>query len=70
MKFGLTNVGGDFYKIIEVSTIEGLINLMKQHKHPLILSPNICYKDPPIKGMPKEYNDCRYELEVYDNYRE
>ena len=71
MKLGLTNVGGDFYKVVEVNTIEQLIVLMEKHKNPIILEYNYLYNtDYSDEDVPQEYKDCRYTLEVYDDYRE
>lgn len=69
MKLGLTNVDGDFYKVIEVNTIEQLIKLMKKYKHSIVLEKNLFYGDD-YNEIPQEYRECEYTLEVYDNYRE
>jgi len=68
MKIGLTNVDGDFYKVIDVSTIKQLIELMKKYKNPIILEKNPFYGE--NYDIPLEYSNCEYTIEVYDNYRE
>lgn len=68
MKLGLTNVGGDFYKVVEINTIEQLIKLMEKYDQPIILDNNYTYNTD--YDLPQEYKSCKYSLEIYDNYRE
>lgn len=70
MKLGLTNVDRDFNKVVEINTIEDLITLMKKYDEPIILDKNWCYGDKYCIDIPKEYIECEYCLEVYDDYRE
>ncbi len=70
MKLGLTNVYGRFNEVVEVSTIEQLIELMKKYKHPIILEENPFYRKDYWREIPREYRDCEYTIEVYDDYRE
>ena len=71
MKLGLTNVDGDFYKVVEVNTIEQLIVLMEKYKNPIILEYNYLYNTDYLdEDVPQKYKDCRYTFEVYDDYRE
>lgn len=69
MKLGLTNVDENFYKTIEINTIEELIKLITQYKHSIILEKNFWY-DSDYDEIPQEYKQCEYALEIYDNYRE
>ena len=69
MKLGLTNVNGNFYKIIEINTIKDLIKLMKEYDNPIILEENWTYNQMDC-DVPKEYLECEYCLEIYDDYRE
>lgn len=69
MKLGLTNVDGDFYKVIEINTIEQLIELMKKYNQPIILDNNYAYNNTNY-DIPQEYKSCKYSLEIYDDYRE
>lgn len=70
MKLGLTNVDGDFYKVVDVDKIEQLIELMKKYKHSIILEKNPFHNDDYCNEIPREYRDCEYTIEVYDDYRE
>ena len=68
MKLGLTNVACDFYKVVEVNTIEQLIELMEKYDNPIILGYNYDYDTD--EDFPQEYKNCKYCLEIYDDYRE
>lgn len=69
MKLGLTNVDGDFYKIVEINTIEQLIKLMQEYNEPLIIYENPFYASI-FNDAPSDYRKCKYAIEVYDDYRE
>lgn len=72
MKFGLTNVDGDFHEVVEINTIKELIKLQKKYDEYLILRPNLDFEYEQVAndGMLQEYAECEFVLEVYDDYRE
>lgn len=69
MKLGLTNVAEDFYKVVNVSTIEQLIKLTGKYDNPIIFEKNPYYNTD-YDEIPRKYRNCEYALEIYDNYRE
>ena len=58
MKFNLTNVNCDDLGIIELNSLEDLIKLQKEKDHPIILC------------LSSEEGKEKYDLEIYDDYRE
>ena len=70
MKLGITNVDGDFYKVVKVNKIEDLIHIVEKYDHPIILDKNMFYKDTYVDNIPQAFKDCEYSVEIYDNYRE
>ena len=80
VKVVMTKTSEDYwYRIKTIQNLEELMIILKNERR-LVLQKNWRYKDDPKKladrwdGMTledaKEVSECKFELEIYDDYRE
>ena len=79
MDFVITRTSTDTITVKSFSTLEELLRFKEQEKNPVIISNNF-YKDIPIHSVMEGTNTdentaaiiskCKYEIEIYDYYRE
>lgn len=71
MKFAISYTSEDEKKNIKnFKTLKDLILFMESVGHPLIIQKNFSYGEEPNKYVSKECTEAKYEIEIYDSYRE
>lgn len=80
MKFYITQTSdSDYAEVEEINTIEELLTFCKNHGNCLCLYPNWSTSENDVVDMiswgvseekAKEISSCKYQIEIYDDWRE